>query len=235
MDIPKLTVIAHLQSPYREKFAIPRQPGLADAAEGFVALTDLCNDANCLRGLEQASHLWLLFLFHHHFDKGWQPTVRPPRLGGNKRLGVFASRSTFRPNPIGMSVVTNLGIECRRGRWGIRVGGPDMTDGTPIIDIKPYVPYSDCLPQADFQLARQAPAASLEVVFSPAAEAQLNQWDTQGRFRRLIRQVLSQDPRPAYRRQTEDKKIYAIWLEQWNIRWRVEHSKVLVLALEPRP
>ena len=167
------TPIGHIASPFKQKFAIPRQPALA-SARGSVRLTPPFNDANCLRGIETYSHLWLLFLFHENLDHGWTPTVRAPRLGGNNRIGVFASRSTFRPNGIGMSVVKNLGAEHLNGQWQLNVGGIDLLDGTPIIDIKPYLPYTDCVADARATLLDEHPLPAREVHFTELATAQLN-------------------------------------------------------------
>ncbi|MEQ8952563.1 MAG: tRNA (N6-threonylcarbamoyladenosine(37)-N6)-methyltransferase TrmO, partial [Gammaproteobacteria bacterium] len=149
--------IGILHSPYRQKFAIPRQPNLVPEAEGIISFESEYADPNLLRALDQFSHLWLLFLFHETASQGWSATVQPPRLGGKTRVGVFASRSPFRPNPLGMSVVRNLGHGMKNGRLQLRVGGIDLLDGTPIVDIKPYIPYADAIADAQGGFAAEAP------------------------------------------------------------------------------
>tara|TARA_B100000446_G_scaffold82263_1_gene77655 strand:+ start:136 stop:894 length:759 start_codon:yes stop_codon:yes gene_type:complete len=226
------TPIGHIASPFKQKFAIPRQPALA-SARGSVRLTPPFNDANCLRGIETYSHLWLLFLFHENLDHGWTPTVRAPRLGGNNRIGVFASRSTFRPNGIGMSVVKNLGAEHLNGQWQLNVGGIDLLDGTPIIDIKPYLPYTDCVADARATLLDEHPLPAREVHFTELATAQLNA-QPHSDLQALIIQCLSQDPRPAYRQsQDNDPKTYQVIFYDRDIQWIVENGKVLVTSLQP--
>jgi|TARA_B100000519_G_scaffold39299_1_gene28979 tRNA-Thr(GGU) m(6)t(6)A37 methyltransferase TsaA len=226
-----LTPIGHIASPFKQKFAIPRQPALANA-RGCVRLTPPFNDANCLRGIETYSHLWLLFIFHENLDQGWSPTVRAPRLGGNSRIGVFASRSTFRPNGIGMSVVKNLGVEQLNGQWQLNVGGIDLLDGTPVIDIKPYLPYSDSVADAEAHLLDEHPLPAREVHFTEQATAQLNA-QPHTDLQALIIQCLSQDPRPAYRQsQDNDPKTYQVIFYDRDIQWRVENGKVLVTSLE---
>jgi tRNA-Thr(GGU) m(6)t(6)A37 methyltransferase TsaA len=147
-----LSAIGHIQTPFKQKFAIPRQPNLAKA-KGQVVLAPDFDDPRVFKGLEVFSHVWLLFLFHENLDKGWKPSVKAPRLGGNATLGVFASRSTHRPNGIGMSAVKNLGSDIVDGKLTLHVEGVDLLDGTPIIDIKPYLPYADALPHASDSMA----------------------------------------------------------------------------------
>ena len=159
-------VIGTIDSPYKEKFAIPRQPGIVTAAQGQLRLTGTANNAELVRGLEQFSHIWLLFVFHGTQAQGWKPLVRPPRLGGNKKLGVLATRSTFRPNPIGMSVVKLDRIEQQnlahnKSQVTLHISGLDLLDGTPIIDIKPYVPYADIIEGAEGGYAQEQPIDSL--------------------------------------------------------------------------
>lgn len=138
--------IGVIRSPYKEKFAIPRQPGLICDGGGALELLPPYNQPDAVRGLEGFSHLWVIFVFHQTMDGGWRPTVRPPRLGGNARVGVFATRSTFRPNPIGMSLVELHGIETRNG-VRLQLGSLDLVDGTPVLDIKPYLPFAESQPQ----------------------------------------------------------------------------------------
>lgn len=147
--------IGIIHSAFDQKFGIPRQPGLALSVSASIELLPPFASPEAVRGLEQASHIWLIFLFSATADQGWKPTVRPPRMGGNKRLGVFASRSPFRPNPIGLSPVELVAIRNEQGRILLDVRGADLLDGTPILDIKPYLPYSDALPEARFEVAER--------------------------------------------------------------------------------
>lgn len=226
-----VTPIGKISSPFKQKFAIPRQPALADA-RGSVGFLPPFDDVNCLRGIETYSHLWLLFLFHENLEQGWTPTVRAPRLGGNSRIGVFASRSTFRPNGIGMSVVRNLGTELIGGQLRLHVGGIDLLDGTPIIDIKPYLPYSDSRGEAEAQLLNEHPLPAREVQFTEQAIAQL-QAQPHKDLKALLVQCLGQDPRPAYRQsQDTDPKTYQVIFYDRDIQWRVVDGKVLVTSLQ---
>ena len=134
--------IGVIRSPYKEKFAVPRQPGLVKSANGELHLIAPYNQADAVRGLEAFSHLWILFVFHQTMEGGWRPTVRPPRLGGNARMGVFATRSTFRPNPIGMSLVELKEVVCHKDSVILKLGSLDLVDGTPVVDIKPYLPFA---------------------------------------------------------------------------------------------
>src|SRR5690554_2357523 len=139
--------IGYIESPYRQKFAIPRQPGLVKSARGAIRLENEFAHPDCTRGLEEFSHLWVQFIFHETQAQGWKPLVRPPRLGGNEKRGVFATRSTFRPNAIGLSVVELVEVQLSP-KPKLIVRGLDLLDGTPIIDIKPYLPYADAIPNA---------------------------------------------------------------------------------------
>jgi len=229
----QLTPIAHVRSPYKQKFAIPRQPGLVREARGEVVFEDEYADLNCLRGIEQFSHLWLLFRFHETADKGWSPTVQPPRLGGRERVGVFASRSTFRPNSIGMSVVENLGWAQQGSALVLTVGGIDLLDGTPILDIKPYLPYADHIEGATGGYAEQAPGHALGVTFSNEAEATLAALlANYPGLRQLIENVLAQDPRPAWRHRELDDKQYGMSLYDLNIKWRIQETGAVVVRIE---
>ncbi|HKI51171.1 MAG TPA: tRNA (N6-threonylcarbamoyladenosine(37)-N6)-methyltransferase TrmO [Geothermobacteraceae bacterium] len=225
--------IGVISTPYQEKFGVPRQPGLVTAAEGWLELLPEFSKREMLRGLEEFSHVWLLFIFHEAMEQGWQPTVRPPRLGGNIRQGVFATRSPFRPNPLGLSRAELLGIEERHGKLGLRLGGIDLVDATPIIDIKPYLPYVDAVPEATGGRFQNKPLAQLEVAFSPDAEAQVGWQKRQHpQLKELITQVLQQDPRPAYQK-SEAKRIYGISLYNLNIRWQIEGETARVLEVLP--
>lgn len=227
--------IGTIRSPYKEKFAVPRQPGLVEDGGGELLLLSPYNQAEAVRGLEAFSHLWVMFIFHQTMDGGWRPTVRPPRLGGNARMGVFATRSTFRPNPIGMSLVELKKVRIQGGEVVLELGSLDLVDGTPVVDIKPYLPFAESQPQAVAGFAQAAPAADMPVSFSPLAEQQLQQQQTRyPQLRRFITQVLAQDPRPAYRKGEDAERDYAVWLLDFNVRWRVVAGMTEVLSLEPR-
>lgn len=222
--------VALCQSPYKQKFAIPRQPNLVPAAIGRLLLQGECNTADAVRGLEQFSHLWLIWGFHQNSEQGWKPLVRPPRLGGNTKIGVFASRATFRPNGLAMSVVKFHGIKKEGKQHIVEVSGLDLLDGTPIYDIKPYIPYSDSVPEALGGYAHDAPTPMAMKVL-PQAQ---NQWQQAvaryPEFAQLAEQVLAQDPRPAYQRQPE--REYGVQLHDLDLRWQVIDDVNCVTAVE---
>lgn len=227
--------IGVIRSPYKEKFAVPRQPGLVKHGGGELHLLAPYNQPDAVRGLEAFSHLWVLFVFHQTMKGGWRPTVRPPRLGGNARMGVFATRSTFRPNPIGMSLVELKGIRCHKDQVILQLGSLDLVDGTPVVDIKPYLPFAEALPDAQASYAQHAPAATVAVTFAPELAPSLALLEKRfPHFTAFVQEVLSQDPRPAYRKEEEPGKTYAVWLHDVNVRWRVVDGGFEVFALEPR-
>jgi tRNA-Thr(GGU) m(6)t(6)A37 methyltransferase TsaA len=223
--------IGKIHTPYKEKFAIPRQPGLAKSAEGEITFHEEFNDPNYLRGIEQFSHLWLLFHFHQTADKGHSPLVRPPRLGGNQKLGVFTTRSTFRPNSIGMSVVEFAAVSYENKQLSLTVKGIDLLDGTPILDIKPYVPYADSIPQASGGMAQHSPEL-MAVTFTKQANGQLKKLEQRyPALASLIQEVLSQDPRPAYHQNSHPDKTYGMTLYELNIQWQVMNQQNVVLTI----
>lgn len=227
----ELTPIAIIHTPYKQKFAIPRQPNLV-AAVGEIVFNPGYTDPNMLRGIDQFSHLWLIFHFHQTAARGWSPTVRPPRLGGNNKQGVLATRSTFRPNGLGLSVVEFDGIDQQNGRLTLRVKGVDLLDGTPILDIKPYVPWADAIPEATGGFAAEAPK-QMPVYFSAQAEQQLEHWrQTYANLPQLIEQVLAQDPRPAYKAKPSSEASFGMSLFDLNIRWQVIEQANYVLSIE---
>lgn len=208
-------VIGTVHSCFKEKFGVPRQPGLVVDARGEIELFPPYNDPDAISGLDSATHIWIIFVFHLNKRTEWKPKVRPPRLGGNQQMGVFATRSPVRPAPIGMSAVKLEGIE--RGR--ILVSGLDLVDKTPVLDIKPYVPYTDSLPFAENSFAGDEPEI-IPVNFSARAQAECDS-DKTGALERLIVQVLSQDPRPKYQKSTI-RKNYGMLLYDKNIRWEIQ-------------
>lgn len=228
----QFNAVGYIQSPYREKFAIPRQPGLVSSAQGRLVLTGDCNRQECIAGLEAFSHIWLQFVFHATAEQGWKPKVRPPRLGGNQKTGIFATRSTFRPNPIGLSVVKLEDILYQDKHWQLVISGLDLLDQTPVLDIKPYIAYSDALPEASSGFAQQAPEQQMPVRFTSQALQQLKLYESQyPELRVFIEQVLTQDPRPAYRQHKEDNNTYGMQLYQLNIRWQVKAEEAIVTAV----
>ncbi|ENM5814081.1 tRNA (N6-threonylcarbamoyladenosine(37)-N6)-methyltransferase TrmO [Vibrio mimicus] len=223
--------VAIIESPYQEKFAVPRQPRLVPSATARLKLLGECNCAEAIRGIEQFSHVWLLFLFDQNLAAGWKPTVRPPRLGGNERIGVFASRATFRPNGIGMSAVEFRGVSKEGDQYYLELGSVDLVNGTPIIDIKPYIPYSDSISNAQGGYAEQEPER-IAVTFSEQAQQTLNA-HPEGHIRRaVISEVLAQDPRPAYKKNRADDKLYAVNLYDWNVKFTVANEAIVVSAIE---
>ncbi|MGB5446261.1 MAG: tRNA (N6-threonylcarbamoyladenosine(37)-N6)-methyltransferase TrmO [Psychromonas sp.] len=234
-----LNHIGYIHSPYKEKFAVPRQPGLVPSATAELEIVAPYDDINAFSGLASFSHLWLVFIFHKNNDaKGdnkWSPTVRPPRLGGNKRLGVFATRSPCRPNPIGLSLVEFHGIKQVNGKIFLKLSNIDLVEGTPIIDIKPYLPYADAKPDALAGFAQQQPTSLMQIQFSNRAENKLDLIKQEyPRLRQLIIEVLQQDPRPAYKKNKADTKTYAVHLSDFNISWINEGLTTTVLDIETR-
>jgi tRNA-Thr(GGU) m(6)t(6)A37 methyltransferase TsaA len=223
--------VAVVRSPFEEKFGIPRQPGLVPHAQGEVRLLEPYRDPAMLQGLEGFSHVWLTVRFDRCVDRGWRARVRPPRLGGNTEVGVWASRSPFRPNFLGLSVVRLLEV-VDGAEPMLRVAGIDLLDWTPVFDIKPYLPYADAVTDARAGFAPEAPQALLPVVFSAAAETDLAGLADPSAMRALVAELLSLDPRPAYRRGAEPDRVYGMRLAGCNVRWRVIGPEVQVLDLK---
>jgi tRNA-Thr(GGU) m(6)t(6)A37 methyltransferase TsaA len=221
----QLQPIGIIHSCFKEKFGIPRQPGLVKSATATLELLPPYNVEEALRGIEEFSHLWIVFAFHESVTKKFQPTVRPPRLGGNTRVGVFSTRSNFRPNPIGLSVVE---LKAVKGVT-LELGGGDFLDGTPVLDIKPYIPYADSIPGAHGAFANEAPEPSNTVTFSPAAEQVFQ--TLKKNQQQLIRDVLAYNPRPAYQEDDPDR-MYGTRLFDFEVKWKQTGNNVTVVFLQ---
>ena len=222
-----MRIIARIHSDFPSKFGIPRQSGLIDALRATIVFEPEYRCPDALRGLDGYSHIWLLWQFSGALREGWSPTVRPPRLGGNVRMGVFAPRSPFRPNAIGLSSVRLVGIETG-GAQGplLHVAGADLMDGSPIFDIKPYLPYTDCHPDAAGGFAFQSREGVLRVDFP----APLLETVPPDRREGLIA-VLAQDPRPAY--QKEPGRVYGFEFAGLEVRFSVDDGTLLVCGVVP--
>ena len=224
-------VVARIKSDFHDKFGIPRQSGLLKNLRSTIVFEPEFRNVDALRGLEGFSHLWLLWIFSENVRDTWKPTVRPPRLGGNTRLGVFATRSSFRPNPIAMSCVKiekiNLAGE---GAPTIEVSGADLMDGTPIVDVKPYLPYADSMPEATGGFAEAVRFKKLEVDFDVEAQAALDEQFPENKKAALV-ELLSEDPRPAYQRSAD--RIYGIRFAGFEIKFQVQGDHLTVVAILP--
>ena len=222
----RMKIIARIHTDFPTKFGIPRQSGLVEELKSYIVFEPEYRDENALRGIEQFSHLWLIWQFSEAVRSEWSPTVRPPRLGGNTRMGVFATRSPFRPNAIGLSSVKLLGLEETKNHGTvIHVAGADLMDGTPILDIKPYIPYSDTHIDAtggftdhadNFLLQVQCNQDLLKIVPPDKQEALLD--------------VLSHDPRPTY--QKDSDRIYGLDFAGYNVRFTINSGILQVIQIE---
>lgn len=225
--------VAVARTPFREKFGIPRQSGVVEEARARIELVSPYDRSEAFKEIEGFSHVWLLWVPHKSGGDMKSMTVRPPRLGGNKKVGVFASRSPFRPNPIALSVVRLVGVEAESKPPALVVEGADLLDGTPIIDIKPYLPYADAIPDAEGGFAQFAPRRVFAVRFSDQAENDLRERHDGGELRVLITRLLELDPRPAYKEETD--AAYAFRIQDLDVRWRVMGDVVEVTGLEQVP
>lgn len=218
--------IAYMRSDFSTKFGIPRQSGLVEELRSTIVFEPEFRNPDALRGIEDFSHLWLIWQFSEAVRQGWSPTVRPPRLGGNTRMGVFATRSPFRPNNLGLSSVKLLGVE-HTEKYGtvLHVGGADLMDGTPIFDIKPYIPYGDCHPEATGGFTNTAGEFLLEVDFPPILLEALPEAK-----RSAAIGVLSHDLRPSYQR--KPGRVYGLTFAGFDIRFTVEENRLTVVSVE---
>lgn len=221
-----MKAIAHIYTDFPAKFGIPRQSGLVDALEARIVFEKEYAVPEAVRGLEEYSHIWLIWEFLHTERKGWSPTVRPPRLGGNRRMGVFATRSPFRPNPIGLSAVRLNRIELLPGEGSVLfVSGADLMNGTPIFDIKPYLPFTDSHPEASGGFADRVIDYKPEVSFDPELLSMIPQSK-----RSALLGVLAGDPRPSY--QDDEKRVYGFVFAGFEIKFTVSNGKLIVKSVE---
>ena len=221
-----IQAIAHIRSDFPTKFGIPRQSGLVSDLRAAVVFAPAYRSPEAVRGLEEFSRIWLIWQFSQSLREGWSPTVRPPRLGGNRRLGVFASRSPFRPNALGLSCVELKGVELHRDLGPVlHVAGADLMDGTPIFDIKPYVPYSDAHPEAAGGFTDQVARRRLTVDCPPDLLAMVPE-----EKRPALLGVLAEDPRPAY--QGDPERIYGMGFAGLEVRFTVEGDRLTVRGVE---
>ena len=221
-DLPTLRMIARIHSDFPDKFGIPRQSGLTSLAARIVFEPEF-RDPNALRGIEGWSHLWILWIFSEAVRPGWSPTVRPPRLGGNERVGVFATRSPFRPNNIGLSSVKLERVEHTENEGDVLiVSGADLMDGTPIIDIKPYVPYADAHPEASGGFAAEKFGKKLKVVFPEELLSRVEPGKREG-----LKDLLAEDPRPAV--QDDPERVYGMRFSDVEIKFVVSDGVLTVV------
>ena len=218
--------IAHIENDFNGKFGIPRQSGLAQGMLSTVVFEKNYRDPEALRGIEEFSHLWLIWEFSEAERDGWSPTVRPPRLGGNRRMGVFATRSPFRPNAIGLSSVKLVEVKHTAEQGAVLiVEGADLMNGTPILDIKPYIAYTDSHPQAVGGFADGVRDYAVSVEFPPELLERIDE-----EKRAIVIALLEQDPRPSY--QQDEARIYGMSFGRWEIRFRVKDGVLTVVEVE---
>jgi len=230
-----ITPIAIAHTPFKQKFGIPRQPSLITSATAQIIFTREYSSPDAVRGLEAFSHIWLQFGFHEHTDVGFKPLVRPPRLGGNEKTGVFATRSSFRPNALGLSLVALKDIVITDKQVKLVVACPDLLDGTPIYDIKPYIEYTDHVRDSRCGFAPSAPTTRLGVIISTTVEESLVQHyneKEQREIKQLIIDLLTQDPRPAYRSGKPDNRNYSMKLYDFDLHWNVQDNRVMVYGID---
>lgn len=218
----KMKVIARIHNSYDGKFGVPRQSGLVEQVVSTIVFEPEYRVDEALRGIEEFSHLWLIWAFDRAERETWSPTVRPPRLGGNQRVGVFATRSPYRPNAIGLSCVKLTGVEKGKDGTVLKVAGADLMNGTPIYDIKPYLPYADCRPEATGGFTDRTEKRTVEVEIPEEIAKGMNPEELEA-----LKAVLEQDPRPAY--QDDPERVYAFEFGGRNVRFRVEGKRLIVI------
>ena len=221
-----MKIIARIHNDFKEKFGIPRQSGLVKGTRAAIVFEPEYRNPDALRGIEGFSHLWLIWSFSKAEREGWSPTVRPPRLGGNTRMGVFATRSPFRPNALGLSCVELIEVRPRTDEGPVLiVGGADLLDGTPIYDIKPYLPHADCHPEATGGFASEKVDYALRVEFPEALLANIEEGQ-----RNVILELLAQDPRPSY--QSDPGRVYGMAYGAYNVKFTVDGGVLRVHDIE---
>ena len=226
-----LKTIAHIHTGFHEKFGIPRQSGIVETP-GYIVFEPPYNNPDAVRGLEEFSHIWLIWQFSEAVRDDWSPTVRPPRLGGNTRVGVFASRSPFRPNPIGLSLVKLESIEYDHSLGLVlHVTGADILDGTPIYDIKPYLPYSEAKPDAEGGFAHRVMDDSMQVVLTEDADLEpAKEIPEEDLY--TIKKLLAQDPRPRY--QDDPERVYGMSYGEWEVKFTAGDGAIMVKSIKNR-
>ncbi len=229
----KFHQIGVIHSPFSDKFGLPRQPGLVQGNLGKIELFSPWDRQEALQGLEGFSHLWIVFVFHQAIKstEDWRPTVRPPRDGA-KRQGVFATRSPYRPNPIGLSKVRYLGWEKQQEKLFLNIEDGDMLNGTPVLDIKPYLPYADICAEATGGFAQDAPQASaLPIIYSELAAEQLTQAENRyPQFKILLESTLKHNPRPVHFGHIQQREQFGLRLYDYNIQWQLQPDHIFVVA-----
>lgn len=226
MDARSIEPIAYIKTPYTDKFGIPRQSGMVESIISEIEFLPKYRNIDSIRGLSEFSHIWVLWEFVGFNKESWSPTVRPPRLGGNARMGVFATRSPNRPNSIGLSSLRLLSIDVESKRAPIlKVSGADMLNGTAIYDIKPYIPFTDSHPNATSGFASEHIGHRLNVTFPESLCTKLNDLQISN-----IKEILSLDPRPSY--QNDAERIYGMSLYDLNIKFKVDGNDLLVITVE---
>ncbi|PID43966.1 MAG: tRNA (N6-threonylcarbamoyladenosine(37)-N6)-methyltransferase TrmO [Gammaproteobacteria bacterium] len=227
----EMTPIGILTSGFKEKFGTPRQPGLIPMPASIHMLHPF-DTPDAFDGIESFSHLWIEFVFHKNTEKGWQPKVRPPRMGGNEKRGVFATRSPFRPNGLGLSCVKFERLRKESDGLWLDITGVDIMEGTPVLDIKPYLPYADNKPDACSSFASDAPKARLQIEWQKTACHQLKQSEADHpNLKEIIEATLSLDPRPAY--QEDQNRVYGTRLFEFDVQWKVINRIAIILDILP--
>ena len=237
MEQYRFNSIGIIRSCFKEKFGIPRQPALV-ASPATIEIESCYSEDEAFRELEDFSHIWVVFVFHDVIKKStpnsdWHPTIRPPRLGGNKRIGVFASRSMFRPNPIGLSVVELNSIERKNKKIILNITGGDFLDTTPVLDIKPYIPYTDSIGGTKSGYANAAPERKMDVEISYEAHQDIeNHCHQYPQLEKLIIEIVALDPRPAYQKEKNIKSDFSMKLYTFDLKWKVEGNIAIVTSLK---
>ena len=221
----EITPIGYIKTPFNDKFGIPRQSGMVEDIISYIELTKEFSNITAFKGLKDFSHIWVIWGFSKNFQKKWSPTVRPPRLGGNKRMGVFATRSPNRPNPLGLSSLRLLDIKNENGNIILKVSGADMLNNTPIYDIKPYIPFTDSHSEATLGFTQEYENYFLNVQISDDAKNKISEEQLNS-----IIKLLSLDPRPGY--QNDEERIYGISLYDYNIKFKVKDNNLFIIDIE---